>query len=129
MISARFARFIVAGGIAALANVGSRLLFSLWLPYVAAIVLAYCVGMITAFVLNRLFVFDSGVLGLRVQAFRFLLVNLAAVIQTIAVSLLFAEIVLPAMGFHGNIELIAHGIGVLVPIFTSYLGHRHFTFK
>jgi putative flippase GtrA len=129
MISARFAKFVVAGGIAAAANVGSRMLFSLWLPYVPAIVLAYCVGMVTAFSLNRLFVFEPGVLTWRVQAFRFLVVNLAAVAQTVAVSLLFAKVILPAMGIQAHAELIAHGIGVIVPIFTSYLGHRHFTFR
>jgi putative flippase GtrA len=129
MISARFAKFVIAGGIAAAANVGSRLLFSAWLPYVPAIVLAYCVGMATAFALNRLFVFEPGVLTWRVQAFRFLLVNLAAVVQTVAVSLVFARFVLPGVGVREHDELIAHGIGVVVPIFTSYLGHRHFTFR
>lgn len=129
MISARFAKFVIAGGIAAAANVGSRLVFSHWLPYVAAIVFAYCVGMATAFALNRLFVFEPGVLTWRVQAFRFLLVNLAAVVQTVAVSLVLARFVLPGLGIREHDELIAHGIGVVVPIFTSYIGHRHFTFR
>ena len=62
----RFARFAVAGGIAAGVNVASRWVFSIGMVYELAIALAYGAGMATAFALNRTFVFDrpeEGVFG------------------------------------------------------------------
>lgn len=124
----RFIAFVAVGGTAALANFGSRILLSQWLPYVSAIVLAYCVGMLTAFVLNRLVVFREPANRLHQQAFWFVVVNLAAVVQTVIVSLLFARWIFPALAMHWHPETVAHAIGVAVPVVTSYWGHRRFTF-
>ncbi|MGO0999904.1 GtrA family protein [Lysobacter sp. CA196] len=129
MISRRFLAFVVAGGTAACVNFGSRILFSKLMPYVPAIVLAYIAGMITAFALNRLFVFTEANNEIKNQAFWFLLVNLAAVAQTVAISLAFARWVFPALTMNFHPEAIAHAIGVIVPVFTSYIGHKHFTFR
>lgn len=125
----RFALFIVAGGIAALANFGSRIALSEVIPYVPAIMVAYCIGMTTAFVLNRAFVFTSASNSIAHQATWFVLVNVAAVTQTVLVSLLFARVLFPRMGVTFHSETIAHAIGVVLPVFTSYLGHKHFSFR
>lgn len=125
----QFLRFLLAGGIAALANFGSRIVFSLALPYPLAIVLAYLVGMVTAFALNRAFVFTQAENPVAQQAWRFVLVNLLAVAQTLLISLLLARWLLPALGVLQHAETIAHAVGVLVPVFTSYLGHRHWSFR
>lgn len=129
MISPRFLRFLVAGGFAALANIGSRLLLDLLMPYVPAIILAYCIGMATAFLLNWAFVFERSATPMHHQAGWFVLVNLAAVGQTVLVSLLFARVVFPRMGMHSHPETVAHVIGVIVPVFTSYVGHKHLSFR
>jgi putative flippase GtrA len=129
MSHSRFVRFLVAGGIAALANVVSRWLFNFVVPYVPAIVLAYLVGMVTAFALNRLFVFQQSVNRLHHQMFWFTLVNLFAIAQTIVVSLLLAEYLFPRMGMTWHAETVAHVVGVLVPVATSFLGHKHLTFR
>jgi putative flippase GtrA len=120
--------FLMAGGLAALANFGSRIGLSLLLPYVAAIVIAYLIGMTTAFVLNRAFVFTGAANPVGQQAWRFVLVNAAAIAQTIAISLLLARWLLPAAGVTAHVETIAHGVGVVVPVFTSYLLHKHWSF-
>ena len=125
----QFLKFLVAGGVAAIANFGSRIALSHWMTYVPAIIVAYLIGMITAFVLNRLFVFEAAGNSLRNQAGWFTLVNLAAVAQTLAISLLLADHLLPAMGIAKHAETIAHGVGVLVPVVTSYFGHKHFSFR
>lgn len=129
MSTARFIRFVAAGGAAAAANFGSRLLLSHVMPYVPAIVVAYCIGMITAFTLNRLFVFEDASNHMREQALWFTIVNLAAVAQTVLISLLFARVVFPWIGFDWQAETVAHAIGVAVPVITSYYGHRKLTFR
>ena len=129
MIPAQLVRFILAGGTAAAANFGSRILLSRWLSYEAAIVVAYLIGMLTAFVLNRAFVFAQVENTLRSQVSWFIAINLAAVLQTLLISLLLARVLFPAIGMEFHPETLAHAVGVAVPVITSYLGHRRFTFR
>jgi putative flippase GtrA len=129
VISQRFPRFLIAGGIAALANMGSRWVLDLLLPYVPSIVLAYLVGMATAFMLNRRFVFTASGNTLWRQVGWFTLVNIAALAQTVLVSLLLSRWLLPAVGWTWQADTIAHVVGVIVPVFTSYAGHKRLTFR
>lgn len=129
MINSQFVRFLVAGGMAATANYGSRFLFSQWVGYGAAIVLAYLVGMTVAFVLMRQHVFLASSGALAPQVFKFAAVNVLAVLQTLLISLLLAHWVLPAMGVVTLTEAIAHLVGVLVPVVSSYFCHRLLTFR
>jgi len=125
----QFVLFIVAGGIAACVNFFSRMLLSHWLAYSAAIVVAYVLGMITAFVLNRLLVFKQVSHSIRHQVFWFTMVNLAAVLQTLTISLLLAEWVFPRIGLVWHPETVAHAVGVAVPVVTSFVGHKYLSFK
>jgi len=125
----RFTLFLVAGGLAALANYGSRFAFSVWFSYAIAIVLAYLVGMAIAFALMRQYVFDGRGKAVGPQVARFVGVNVIAVAQTLVVSLLLARWLLPAAGIEAHAEAIAHAIGVAVPVVTSYFGHRLATFR
>lgn len=129
MISRQFVKFVVAGGIAAVVNFGSRIVLSLWMPYVPAIVVAYCIGMLTAFIINKLFVFQESGGKLHHQASWFVAVNLAAVLQTVVISVLFADYLFPYMGMAWHREAVAHAIGLAVPVFTSYVGHKYLTFR
>jgi putative flippase GtrA len=129
MLSSQFIRFLVAGGVAAAANYGSRFLFSLWLSYGPAIVLAYLVGMSVAFVLMRQHVFSAAGGPLGPQVAKFVAVNILAVMQTLIISLVLARWILPSLGVVAHAEAIAHLVGVLVPVATSYFGHRMLTFK
>jgi putative flippase GtrA len=129
VIGRQFPRFLLAGGIAALANIGSRWLLDFALPYVPSIVLAYLVGMATAFLLNRRFVFTASGNGLARQVGWFCVVNAAALAQTLLVSLLLSRWLLPALGWRWQVETVAHVVGVVVPVLTSYLGHKRLTFR
>ncbi len=129
MVSRQFIGFLVVSGFAGLANFGSRFLFSLAMPYAAAISVAFLVGLVTAFVLNRRFVFLDSRQSTRSQAWRFLLVNLAALVQTLAVSLLLVHWLLPLLGWHWHPEAVAHAAGIAAPAITSYLAHKHWTFS
>ncbi|MCC6531346.1 MAG: GtrA family protein [Burkholderiales bacterium] len=125
----RVARFLFAGAFAAGANIASRFAFSLWLPYSWAVTCAFFVGLATGFVTMRTLVFDGRGKPVVGQAFRYCVVNAFALLQTLVISLVLAHWALPAVGMAAHAEAIAHVIGVAVPIFTSYLGHRLVTFR
>lgn len=124
----RFAVFLLTGGCAAAVNIAGRATFSLVLPFAPAVALAYIVGMTTAFLLAKLFVFAGSGRRMYVEYCRFALVNGAALVQVLAVSVLLAKIVFPAIGFAWHADLIAHAIGVVSPVLLSYKGHKRFSF-
>lgn len=127
--SRQFLAFLVTGGTAAAVNIGSRMVYSRWLDFSAAVVLAYLTGMVTAFVLARLFVFRDSQQSLKRSALRFATVNLVAIAQTWVISMGLAYYILPWCGVHRFVHEIAHAVGVVVPVFTSYLGHKRWSFK
>ena len=123
----RFAAFLLVGGLAAVVNVATRALVSLVAPFGVAIASAFLVALFVAFTLNRIYVFQSA--GSRTHEFgKFLVVNLAALLQIWAVSMLLARFVLPWIGESWDPELVAHTVGVLSPVATSYVAHKRFTF-
>jgi len=129
VLSPQFVRFLFAGGIAAGANYGSRFLFSCWLSFEQAIVLAYLVGMIVAFVLMRRHVFDATGKTLIPQIVKFVFINILALAQTLIVSLALARWLFPKWGIVYHAEALAHLFGVLIPVVTSYFGHKLLTFR
>lgn len=128
-LTPQFRLFLLTGGTAAAVNVGSRIVFSQWFSLSVAVSLAYLCGMITAFVLNRLFVFKQSTQGVGRSILIFSLVNGVAYLQTLGVTILFAEYVFPALHLVWQAEFIAHCIGVIVPVFTSYIGHKRWSFR
>lgn len=128
-LSRQFLIFLLTGGTAAVVNFGSRILYSNWLDFSLAVILAYITGMITAFVLAKLFVFKESQQTLQRSAVFFILVNLIAILQTWAISMGLAFHLLPWLGVSSFIPEIAHATGVIVPVFTSYLGHKRWSFQ
>jgi len=120
--------FVLASGTAAAVNFGARIALNVFVPYSVAIVIAFFCGMTTAFALNRRFVFRDASNSLGQQVGWFVAINLLALLQTLGVSLLLAEL-LPRIGMDWHAHEIAHAAGILVPIFTSYAGHRRWTFR
>jgi putative flippase GtrA len=128
-VSKSFLLFLLTGGFAAAVNWGSRIVYNIWMSYSAAIVVAYITGMITAFVLAKLFVFTKSTQSTGRSVFFFTLVNLVAVAQTWVVSVGLTYYVFPRMGFSWHVRDVAHAVGVVVPVFTSYVGHKKWSFK
>lgn len=128
-MSKNFLMFLLTGGFAAAMNWSSRILYNLWMPYSAAIVVAYITGMITAFILAKMFVFTESKQSTGKSVFFFTIVNLVAVLQTWGVSVALAYYVLPRLGFNWHTRDLAHAIGVAVPVFTSYVGHKKWSFR
>lgn len=129
VVVGEFGRFLLTGGVAAGVNVASRWLLSHAMAYEVAVVVAYLVGMTTAYLLSRAFVFARSGRAVVDEAVRFALVNVFALVQVWIVSVGLARLVFPAIGFDWHGEDIAHLIGVAVPAVTSYFGHRHFSFS
>ncbi|MBM5798467.1 MAG: GtrA family protein [Cyanobacteria bacterium K_Offshore_0m_m2_072] len=124
-----FLLFLITGGVAALVNVVSRMGFSQLLRFELAVLLAYGVGVLTAYVLARKFVFLQSRTSVRRSFAAFALVNLFAVLQTWLVSVGLRNWLLPLLGIVVLRDLIAHGIGVAVPVLSSYFGHKHISFR
>ena len=124
-----FVRFVLTGGLAAIINLLSRIALSQAMSYELAVVVAYLIGMTTAFALARAFVFEPGRGSVGGQYLRFGLVNVIALIQVWVVSVGLARLLFPAIDFTWHAETVAHAIGVVSPVVTSYLGHKHFSFR
>lgn len=129
MITPQFLRFLVAGGVAAGVNFGSRFIFSIYFSYGVAVFFAYLVGMLVAFLLMRGHVFVANNGPLAPQVVKFVGVNVLAVLQTLLISLFLAHWLLPSIGIIEHAEVLAHFVGVLVPVVTSYFGHKFLTFR
>jgi putative flippase GtrA len=127
--SRQFLVFLLTGGTAAAVNFGSRIVYSQWLGFSSAVILAYITGMITAFVLAKLFVFKESQQSVHRSAVFFVLVNLVAVLQTWVISMGLAYYLLPSLGVTSFTQEIAHAVGVAVPVFTSYVGHKRWSFR
>ncbi len=129
LLRSQFTLFLVVGGTAAAVNFLVRILINQWMSYAWAIIVAFCISLAIAFVLNRLFVFKKSKQSMRHQATWFVLVNLFALAQTLGVSMLLATEVFPALSFHWHTESVAHMIGIALPLISSYFGHKHLSFR
>jgi putative flippase GtrA len=127
--SEQFARFLAVGAVALLCHWLSRFAFNLFVSYAWAIAWAYLVGMIVAFVLNKIYVFPYSKRSLDFEMFFFFLVNIAAFPPVWAVAYVLGEWILA-----GHIErplalAIAHGFAITLPVFANYALHKFVTFR
>lgn len=79
--------------------------------------------------LARMFVFTTSRQSLHRSGVYFVLVNVVAAFQTWVISMGLAYYVLPWLGVTHFAKEIAHAIGVMVPVFTSYIGHKRWSFR
>ena len=125
----RFLRFLAAGGASAALNLGSRWLLGHAVGYELSVALAYVVGVVSAFALMRLFVFEPAGDAAHAQFTRFLMVNVVGFGVVWLVSVGLARGVFPSVGFRWHADTVAHAVGIGCLAFTSYWGHRFFSFR
>ena len=130
----QFIRFLFTGGIAATANFGSRFIYSLIVDFRIAVVLAFFTGLGTAYILNKLYVFTSSSNPVTHELSWFFLVNMFGLAQTWGLSIYLAEYLLPgkidpSTASQETIEAVSHFAGILLPVFTSFVGHKYLTFR
>jgi putative flippase GtrA len=128
-MSRQFVMFLLTGGTAAVVNFVTRFIYNQWMSFSSAVVLSYITGMITAFILAKLFVFTASTQTLSRSAAFFVLVNGLAIVQTWAISMLMAYYALPALDVQRYSLEIAHAVGIVVPVFTSFIGHKYWSFR
>ena len=126
--ASRFAGFVMVGVVSTLCNLGSRYLFQRVVGYELALAGANTVGVLSAFFLNRWLVFRSTRSALLPELLRFTLVNLAGIAVSWVAAVLLYRIVFPALDFGWHPDLVAHAIGIAVPVLPNYLAHRNWTF-
>ncbi|MBT8537135.1 GtrA family protein [Polynucleobacter paneuropaeus] len=121
--------FLITGGIAAAVNFLSRIFYNQYCSFSSSVIYAYLTGMITAFILAKIFVFKSGTQSVRRSAIIFALVNVVAAAQTWLISIGLNYYFLPMIGLKNFVPEISSAVGIVFPVFTSYLGHKHWSFK
>ncbi len=94
-----------------------------------SVLMAYPIGMITAFLLNRMLtfiVYDAK--PIYKQFTYFVIFNFIGIAETVLVSIVLAEYVF-ILFVTGPLRYdLAHALGLAVPMFTSFLGHKYFSF-
>ena len=129
MLNKEFLKFVFSGGLAASANFFSRMLFSLAFNYPVSIVLAYLVGMTTAYLLFKFFVFQQGENSTQKQIGYFIFINLLAIVLILITSLFCYKVVFSSFENIFWRESLSHFIGITVTTLSSYIGHKKLTFK
>jgi putative flippase GtrA len=129
MTSSRFVRFLLTGGFAALVNLGSRHLLNQYMSFEAAVAVAYLFGVVTAYSLARLFVFERSGHAIATEFRRFVVVNIISLAVVWSVSVGLALYLFPYLGFQWHAEAVAHFIGVASPTVIAYFAHKHYTFR
>lgn len=67
--------------------------------------------------------------GIHRSVLFFTLVNMVAVVQTWAISMGLANYIPPSFNITRFVPEITHAVGVVVPVVTSYLGRKHWSFR
>ena len=124
----QFLRFLVAGGLAALVNVVSRYLLNFVMVFEVAVVIAFFLGLTTGFLLMRSFVFGASQRFVGSEISRYAVVNGIALVVVWCTSVGLHRFLFPAIDFTWHADTVAHGIAVALPIISSYVGHRYWTF-
>jgi putative flippase GtrA len=127
--SDQFARFLAVGGVALVCHWLSRFAFNLFVSYATAIVCAYLIGMVVAFVLNKIYVFPYSKRSLNFEIFFFFLVNIAAFPPVWAVAYVLGEWILVDYLDRPFALAIAHGFAITLPVFVNYALHKFVTFR
>lgn len=121
-------RFLLAGGGAAAVNWLVRFPLSAVMPFEAAIMVAYGIGMCVGFAAYRAWVFPGSTLPVRVQVTRFLAVNAAGSVVVLACAKALAPVLLGLGVPLGASRALAHGLAIGAGAVVSFAGHRLVTF-
>jgi len=127
--SHQFIAFALVGLASTIFNLASRYGFELFFTYEFSLIGANAVGVISAFLMNRWFVFRSTDSQLLTELTRFVAVNLVGIAVAWGVAVLLYRQVFPALAVTWHPDLLAHAIGIAVPVLPNYFAHKVWTFN
>ena len=124
----QFLMFLIVGGGAAVLHWLVRIYLSLWLPFSSAVIIAYGIGMLVAFILNSLFVFPHSIKDKWQQARDFILVNLLF-LPLVWLSSMYIKLCFLSFGVNNQAESLAHAIAIALPALGTFLFYKLVAFK
>lgn len=127
-LNRQFVYFLISGSIAALLHWVSRIILSLWLPFSAAVFLAYFIGIAVAFTLNSYFVFPNSTRSKYNQIRDFIIINLAFLPVVWCSSIVF-EFWIRNLGIIDYSKEVAHGCAIALPIVGTFLFYKFVAFR
>lgn len=127
-LTKQFLCFLAVGGLAALLHWLARIFLSVWLPFSWAVIIAYGVGMMVAFLLNSFFVFPKSEKARHKQARDFVFVNMSffPVVWFASIQL---NHWLKTLGMISHSEELAHAIAIPLPMLATFLIYKFFAFR
>lgn len=128
-LTKQFLKFLLVGGSAAGVNWVARLIIDIWTTFSTSVIIAYIFGMITAFILNKTYVFPDSNRDLSKQARDFIITNLVAFPIVWILSILFKNILKNYLGLSHYTAEIAHFLALSAPIIISFLIYKFIAFK
>jgi putative flippase GtrA len=128
-LTGQFGKFLIAGGLAALANFASRFAFEPLLGFWGSVVAAFGVGFMSGFILNKLMVFPASGKRLREEMGWFLLFNALSFPVVLGASVILNAYVLGRWLPPNLSEAGAHGIAIILPVFVNFAAHKFVTFR
>lgn len=126
--SRQFLYFFFAGGLSAIINALSRILFREYFGLISSALIAYLIAFICAFVLYRRYVFPFSSVPLFTQGIKFFVIQLFSMPAVILVFALLSELFL-YIGFEANAEIIAHTISICLPALITFLLYKFIVFR
>jgi putative flippase GtrA len=129
VLTNQFVRFLLTSCVAAFVNLLARYGLNHEMPYEVAVALAFPLGVVTAYILAKAFVFEASPLPVRSQLARFTVVNLLSLVMVWTFSVGLARIVFPLMGLSWHADDLAHLIGVASPALFAYVAHQRYSFQ
>ncbi len=125
----QFLLFVLTGGFSAIINIISRIILSIFFEFQVSIFFAYLFGMITAYLLAKKYVFLNPISSNKKSFLAFIFVNILAILQTYFVSNFFRQFLGSFILSNNLNDFISHCIGVAIPIFSSFYGHKYISFR
>lgn len=130
--SRQFLRFLLVGGVSALVNFGSGHLLRTFLQVVPSVWIAYVIGTISSFFLNKFYTFRVHDEHMALQGGKFVVVGLTSSligsgVAWVAMQLL--HLLWPAVLDEGSVGSIAHVAAIGVTTVYNFLAMKFFSFR
>ena len=126
-LSVQFLLFLLVGATAAILNWLSRYLLSNWFSFPFAVAIAYFVGIVVAYELNRRYVLTSSSRPAQKQARDFVVINLMFFPVVWGASILIRWLLID-IGVIFYSDGIAHGLAITIPAFMTFLIYKFIAF-